>query len=358
MLSNIIRPTLILNESTCKANIARMADKARDSGVIFRPHFKTHQSVEVGQWFRESGVEAITVSSASMAAEFAEAGWRDITIAFPVNIREMNLLSKLASDVSLNLLVDSLDAVEHLRTGLKATAGVFIEVDCGYGRSGLIAGITETIDSLIKRIDSSQNLIFKGFLTHSGNTYKAERIEEIREIYHHDIDQLRQLKKSYINDFPNIITSIGDTPACSIVDDLSKADEIRPGNFVYYDLMQYALGVCSINDIAASVACPVTGIYHERNELVIYGGAIHLSKESVMLPSLIFGLIVKYTEEGWTHPLPDTSLISLSQEHGIIKTSPEIIKTINNGDLLGVLPVHSCLTANLLKGQDINILST
>ena len=37
-------PTLLLNEAIARRNIERMANKARQNGVRFRPHFKTHQS--------------------------------------------------------------------------------------------------------------------------------------------------------------------------------------------------------------------------------------------------------------------------------------------------------------------------
>lgn len=70
-----------------------------------RPHFKTHQSKTVGHWFREVGIDRITVSSAGMAGYFAADGWQDITIAFPVNVREMETIVDLSSKVDLGLLV-------------------------------------------------------------------------------------------------------------------------------------------------------------------------------------------------------------------------------------------------------------
>jgi len=59
---SITRPTLVVDEGRVRRNIARMATKARASGVRFRPHFKTHQSAAIGAWFREEGVTAITAS--------------------------------------------------------------------------------------------------------------------------------------------------------------------------------------------------------------------------------------------------------------------------------------------------------
>jgi len=69
-LKGIKKPTLVLDENKCRSNIAMMAEKAKRSGVIFRPHFKTHQSVTIGNWFRDEGIENITVSSVTMASFF------------------------------------------------------------------------------------------------------------------------------------------------------------------------------------------------------------------------------------------------------------------------------------------------
>ena len=53
---NITKPTVLLDSDKVRRNIARMAAKANETGLSFRPHFKTHQSAQVGTWFREFGV--------------------------------------------------------------------------------------------------------------------------------------------------------------------------------------------------------------------------------------------------------------------------------------------------------------
>lgn len=348
-MDHVIRPTLIIRESVCRSNIKRMAEKAAKSNVIFRPHFKTHQSEQVGNWFKDYGVKRITVSSAEMALKFAKAAWKDISIAFPANPREIPLYNKLAGNIKLNLLIDSSEVTQALAEKINKPTGVFIEIDNAYRRSGVPHIFEHKIDKIIGDIDKAQHLSFKGFLTHSGNTYAAAGTEEIRNIYKESIAALRSLKEKYLPKYPGISISIGDTPSCSIVDDLSGADEIRPGNFVYYDLMQYYLGSCHMQDIAVAVACPVTGIYPERNEIVVYGGAVHLSKEHLDRNGKFYGLVVQFTDDAWTVPISETSVISLSQEHGIIRTSADFLSSVKHGDLLGILPVHSCLAADLLK---------
>jgi D-serine deaminase-like pyridoxal phosphate-dependent protein len=351
MISNIKRPTLVIRESVCRANIDRMLSKAKASDVIFRPHFKTHQSLDTGQWFREAGVDRITVSSAAMAQRFASAGWSDISIAFPANLREIAEYDRLAKEIRLNLLADSVETIKELTTNMSHQAGIFIEIDCGYGRSGARYDDHERINAVIDQVRRSGKLVFKGFLTHSGDTYHAAGPEGVRNIHDESLARLNRLKNEHSSSFPGLIISVGDTPSCSIVEDLGDADEIRPGNFVYYDLMQYRLGACELNDIAVSVACPVAGIYPLRDELVVYGGAVHLSKEYLDGEEKHFGLVVRYTDGGWSDPLPNTRLLSLSQEHGIIRTDSDTLSSIHTGDILGILPVHSCLTANLL-GKD------
>jgi len=104
LYNKITEPTLLLNKQICLLNIRRMKQKADKNNVQFRPHFKTHQSVEIGEWFRQEGVLSISVSSLKMARYFAEAGWDDITLAFPVNIREASQINELAGKIKLNLL--------------------------------------------------------------------------------------------------------------------------------------------------------------------------------------------------------------------------------------------------------------
>ena len=96
---------------------------AHQAGVTFRPHFKTHQSAEIGEWFRAAGVTAITVSSVDMALYFARHGWNDITIAFPANLRQQRDLAELARQIHLGLLVESVETVQHLASMLDAPAG-------------------------------------------------------------------------------------------------------------------------------------------------------------------------------------------------------------------------------------------
>ena len=347
----ITKPTLLLSKEIALRNIQNMVRKAKDHGLNFRPHFKTHQSAEIGEWFREAGVKCITVSSLTMANYFAEFGWNDITIAFSVNIPEIPEMNELAERIDLNLLIENKEGLEALQEKITWHTGVFIKIDTGYNRTGIEANRTQVIDELLEIIQKSPLLQFKGFLSHTGHTYHANSKNDIYSRHFDALLKMKALKARYISEWPDLIISIGDTPSCSICDNFDGVDEIRPGNFVFYDLMQFKLGVCQLSDIAVRMVCPVVAVHPSRNEVVIYGGAIHFAKDSIINidGKPLFGRIV--VNDGDKKILLDEKnyLHALSQEHGILKITPRDLHYFTPGTLIEIIPVHSCLTANLMK---------
>jgi len=346
----LTEPTLILDQKKCLTNINFMANKAKANHLIFRPHFKTHQSRTIGKWFAQAGVEKIAVSSVRMAQYFAIDNWKDITIAFPVNIREIQTLNELAEEIQLNVTVENTESVEFLCKMLKFPVGYFIKIDTGYHRTGIEAKNIRLIDNILLQAAACDNLFFKGFLVHSGDTYHAKDNKEIEHIFNHSAEQLKSLKERYIKDYPQIIISTGDTPSCSLLNDFKAIDEIRPGNFVFYDLMQYMLGSCEFNQIAVVVGCPVVAIHHERKEIIVHGGSVHLSKEALVINNKqIYGQAVTFSSKGWQKPNEKIFVTKLSQEHGTIQATEKLLKSVKIGDMIGIIPIHSCLTANLMK---------
>lgn len=348
-LENIVSPTLILDKKKCLNNIRLMAEKAKKHNLIFRPHFKTHQSRIIGRWFKKFGVNKITVSSLQMAEYFSNDDWKDITVAFPVNIREIETVNSLAEETQLNLTLENIESVEFLSKELKFEVGFFIKIDTGYGRTGVPFDIL-LIDKILKLASESDKLIFKGFLSHSGNTYNTKNTNEIIDIHNDAIYKLSLLKKQYIEKYPELIMSIGDTPSCSLAEDFPEINEIRPGNFVFYDLKQYQLGSCNFDQIATVLACPVVAKHNNREEIIVQGGGIHFSKDYLRIDDKkIFGKLVLLNEKGWKKTDKNFYLTKLSQEHGTLHISGELFNEINIGDLIGIIPVHSCLTANLMR---------
>ena len=347
----ITKPTLLLDKQKAIRNIERMITKTKRNDVRFRPHFKTHQSAEIGEWFRERGITTITVSSVDMAAYFAAHGWQDITIAFPVNLRQLAAINQLAANIHLNLLVESIEAAEQLAAGMTTAVTVWLEIDTGYQRTGLNWQDYDALTAVARTIQQAPNLHLAGLLTHAGHSYQARSRADVQKIYHTTLTRLQAGQLALRDQGIETAVSLGDTPTCSLIDNFTGVDEIRPGNFVFYDMMQAHIGACTVADIAVAVACPVVAKYPERGQIVLYGGAVHLSKEHLQRDdnTICYGRLARLTQDGW-QALPATNYAtSLSQEHGIVQADPYLIERIQIGEYLLILPVHSCLTANLLK---------
>lgn len=353
---DIVKPTLLLNIERAKQNISRMVEKAYHQSVRFRPHFKTHQSATIGEWFREAGVTAITVSSVDMAQYFARHGWDDITIAFPVNLRQVDELNELARSIHLGLLVESVETVNYLTHHLTAPVDVWIEIDDGSNRTGIRWDNLERVFQLLTFSKDTNNFRVRGLLTHAGRIYHAASPVEIIKIYNETVRRMEFIQKYIAEQGLNLEISVGDTPGCTLCKNFGPVDEIRPGNFVLYDAMQLAMGVCKPRDIAALVACPLVAKYPERGEVIIYGGASHLSKDTVRVDGQnTFGLVATLKEEDvglknnpWFSVVKGGFVARVTQEHGVVYLPEPYLHRVKVGELIYIIPAHVCLTVSLL----------
>lgn len=350
----ITRPTVLIDKPLTLKKIEVMARKAKASEVRFRPHFKTHRSAAIGEWFRRYGVASIAVSSVEMATYFARHGWHDVMVCIPANLRELDAMNALAETVELHVLVDSLEAAEHLGSRIATEVNTWIEIDVGYRRTGVPSTDDARIQRITRAIDRAPTLALTGIITHAGHSYHAASHADIRRVHRDSVAQMAAVQdRLAAAGFDEVEVSVGDTPTCSVVETFERPiDEIRPGNFVFYDLTQLNIGCCTEDDLSMTVACPVISKPLDRAELVIYGGGTSLSKEYYTAHGRrVYGLIALPADEGGRTPSrPGAYVASLSQEHGKVTGPPDFIADTRIGDVLLVLPVHACQAA-LLYGE-------
>ena len=145
-------------------------------------------------------------------------------------------------------------------------------------------------------------------------------------------------------DLPVPVVSIGSTPTATHVDHLDGIDEVRAGNYIFFDAFQATLGSCGFDDCALTVLAAVVHRDWTRRQIVIDAGAIALSKDrgAVELdPSCGYGRV--YDLAGSDLGL---RVASLSQEHGSLKVNDEeMLERLRVGSRVRVLANHSCLTA-------------
>lgn len=341
MLTEIATPAFLVDRTIVQRNCARMRDKAHASGVLFRPHVKTHKCVEIGRLQHGGAIGPVTVSTLAEAEHFADAGFRDIAYAVPIAPAKLDRAAALARRIErFAVLIDSEEAFRAVETH-EHLFDVYLKVDCGYHRAGVDP---ESPDSarLALSMAESEGVRFRGLLTHAGHSYNVRDVEEVRRIAAEEAASLTRFR-ALLGLGDTMLRSIGSTPTLSVVERFDACDEVRPGNYVFFDAFQSLLGSCTRDDVAVSVLTTVVGSYPERGALIVDAGALALFKDlspEHIDPGFGYGIVCDLD----LRPLP-MRIAALSQEHGKVESRMHVPV----GTRLRILPNHSCLTAAMYE---------
>lgn len=341
-------PSLVLDLARVRQNADRISEVARRNKVRLRPHVKTHKCVEVAKIQTAGHDGAITVSTLAEARAFAKNGFSDITYAVPIERGKFgDAIEILKSGVKLNLLTDdaaTMNALDVASGKVGVRFDVFLKIDVGTHRVGVEPHTAEAIE-IPRQIQDADALNFAGILTHAGHSYDAKTKEQILEVARHERDVMVELAERLREESIEVPTvSIGSTPTMSTVDHLDGIDEIRPGNYIFFDNFQATLGSCSFEDTALTVLSAVVHRDVSRNKLVVDAGAVALSKDRGPVgldPGCGYGRVLDLdgNETG-------LRVTGMSQEHGeIVSDDAAMIRRFKVGDRVRILANHSCLTA-------------
>ena len=347
-LQTLKTPSLILDVERVRRNAAQMAERIKSFGASLRPHVKTHKCVEVARLQTADHSGGITVSTLAEARAFAAHGFTDITYAVPVEPGKFDGAIELArSGVRLGLITDDASIPAQLneqahRAGVEID--LYLKVDCGYHRCGVEPEAPESVE-IPRQIADASHLRFAGILTHAGHSYHARSHAELLVVARHERDVMNELAtrlRASSIDVP--VVSIGSTPTATHVDHLDGIDEVRVGNYIFFDAFQATLGSCDFDDCALTVLAAVIHRDRTRRRIVIDAGAIALSKDRGAVefdPTCGYGRVQDVAGRDL-----GLRLESLSQEHGAMTVKNEaIFDCLHVGARVRVLANHSCLTA-------------
>src|SRR5258708_7784236 len=183
---------------------------------------------------------------------------------------------------------------------------------------------------------------FKGLLTHAGRSYNATTRYDIARIAAEESASLTRFRALVAGEMGDgLVRSVGSTPTASVVERFADCDEVRPGNYVFYDAFQSTIGSCAPEDVAGSVLTTVVRWDPQRGPAILDAGALALSKDrgpQHVEPECGYGVVCDTSLK----PVA-ARLVSISQEHGKLETHAHLPV----GTKLRMVPNHSCLTAAL-----------
>lgn len=352
-LDELPTPSLVLDRSRVVENAARMRARAASLGVTLRPHLKTAKSAQVAG-IALAGKGPITVSTLAEAGYFLAHGFRDITYAVGIVPAKLDHAARLQRDgTDLKLLTDSVDvatAIAARGRELGQTFRVLIEIDTGLGRAGVASDAPELL-AVASALAGGAELV--GVLAHAGHSYHCSSIDEVKQIAEEErAGAVKAAERLRAAGFPCPVVSVGSTPTAVHAERLDGVTEMRPGNYLFFDLFQVGVGSCRMEDLAVSVLASVIGHHRPRNHLVIDAGALALSKDvgaNEHRPGTGYGLVCL---PGGKVPLPGLAVLDVHQEHGIIAHAKGLdaisklpFDRFPIGSRVRVLPNHACMTA-------------
>ena len=335
-IEDLSTPAVLVDLDVLEKNISRQAVRAQAAGVRLRPHAKTHKCPEIARLQLESGAAGISLAKTSEAEVFADAGFEDIFIAYPVvGLGKAERLLALADRMRLAVGVDGIEGARSLSATF-ATAGqsldVLLKIDCGYHRVGVLP---EDALAIALRLTELQGIRLRGLFTHAGHVYQATTPEEVAEIGTQEGELLASTAVALEQaGFSMEEVSVGSTPSARHAMKVAGVTECRPGNYVFHDGSQVALGTCDPEDCAMTILATVVSV-PAPDRAVVDAGSKTLSQDILRPRTNGHGLILGTRSR----------LQSLSEEHGVARV--EEGDALQVGDRVRILPNHACVVSNL-----------
>jgi D-serine deaminase-like pyridoxal phosphate-dependent protein len=313
-----------------------MAAVARDRGVRLRPHAKTHKTVEIARLQGAAGARGLCLAKVGEAEAFADAGFDDLFVAYPVvGADKARRLLALADRAQLTVGVDSAEGAASLAAVFAAagrTLEVRLKVDVGFHRVGVAP---EHAVELAERVAGMAGLRLRGVFTHGGHAYGQLTPEGVAAIGQ---DEGRILAETAARlraaGMPVEDVSVGSTPTARHALGVDGVTECRPGNYVFHDASQVALGTCAPEDCALTIVATVVSV-PAADRAVVDAGSKTLSSDPL-----------RPREGGYGQVLGGaTRLARLSEEHGVLAVASG--ESFRVGQRVRLLPNHACVVANL-----------
>jgi len=350
-LADLPTPQVLIDRARVMHNIDAAQQLADAAGVALRPHAKTHKSPIIARWQIERGAVGVCCAKLGEAEVFVAAGIDNIRLPYPVNPVNASRLLALRDKATISIIVDHLDVARGWSDAMQRagrTLDVLIKVDVGFHR----CGIDPNGDALgfVQAVASMPGLRLRGLLSHAGHGYHAASEQELCDVAQREAETLTTLRgKATASGIALEEISVGSTPTLRFSTRQRGLTELRPGNYVYFDRTQVALGAASLDDCALTVLATVVSKHPGR--IILDCGSKTLTNDQARGISKAPGYGAVLTGPGNDIESPrhvdeSLSIERLSEEHATVRVTGST--SLEPGDRVRVIPNHSCVVSNLV----------
>lgn len=349
-LTQLRTPCVLVDSARVERNLERLQSAANQHGLRLRPHAKTHKSIALARRQIAGGAAGICCAKLGEAEVFAAAGIEDIRLPYPLHPVNAERVLELLDRTRLSFIVDHADVAKGWSDAMQSAGrevDVLVKVNVGFHRCGIDPDRPDAAD-FVARIAELPGLRFRGLLSHAGHGYAARSEEEVRAIAEAEVrtlDALARAVRAKGVDVPEI--SVGATPTVRYSLGQDGLTELRPGNYIYFDRTQVALGAADWDDCALTVLARVV-TKPAADRIILDSGSKTLTNDLArgFAPAPGYGAVLRSITGDQA---PDESLVveRLSEEHANVRVTTGA-HALEPGDLVRIVPNHSCVVSNLV----------
>ncbi|MBX2843028.1 MAG: D-TA family PLP-dependent enzyme [Flammeovirgaceae bacterium] len=332
----IITPSLLFYPKLINENIKKMISLV-DGGINqLRPHVKTHKSAEVIKLHLRKGIYKFKCATIAEVEMVAEAGGKDILLAFQPTVINIQRLLKLVvnyPNVVFSTIIDNpktLKQLSEISLKNRKKIQVFVDIDCGMQRTGIKPG--DNVVDLFQMIKDLPGTTPAGLHIYDGHIHHStieERKNECKLAFEKVLELIRNLESKGF-EVLNIVA--GGTPTF-IIHSKNKDWEVSPGTSVLWDWGYEKL----FPDLPFKHAATLlTRVISKPDEKLI---CLDLGYKSIASeqpqPRVNFPQLSSF------------EVVNHSEEHMVINT--EEASSLEVGDVLYGIPQHICPTCCLYE---------
>ena len=333
-------PSTLVDEEQLRRNILDMQSACREYGKMLMPMTKTHKSSFVAKLQLEAGAEGLLVGTILEAERFLPLAPKYITFAYPfLGERNLERMRKVAERTRIVVSLDTLETAYYYDAFCKQNGlrwQYLLLVDVGLHRFGVAA---ERAGEYVQEIAKAcSNLEFVGIASHPGHIYAASSPEQVATCCEQEETLLQLAKDSILaKGFACNMVASGSTPTVASELTSNVITTVRPGNYVFYDVIQTTFGV-DVKRCALRVLATVISKHGDRKWIIDAGSKCFGLDKGAHGNSGVTGYGRVVGHEG-------VVVTSLSEEVGILQSETPLNLTV--GDRIEIIPNHSCSAANL-----------
>jgi D-serine deaminase-like pyridoxal phosphate-dependent protein len=330
--AEIDTPALVLDLDAFEANLAAMARSLEGSRVALRPHAKTHKSPVIAHLQMAHGAVGQCVQKVSEAEILAWGGVKDILMTNEVvGARKLARLAALARIARIGVCADhadQIDAIEAAAAEAGVTLSVYVELDVGSGRCGVVA--PEEAVRLAKRVTDARSITFGGLQAYHGSAQHLRSVDERKAAIGAAAElagrTLEALDKAGI---PCPAVTGAGTGTFELERDSGVYTELQAGSYCFMDA-----------DYGRNLDAGGKPVSMFRQSLFVLGTVMSVTRQGTAVIDVGHkGVGVDSGLPGISNK-PDITYAGASDEHGRLTFAPSNNTSLKLGEKLRLVPGH------------------